>query len=423
MTPLTLLAYRYATVALAPIAPLALGRRALRGKEDRARLGERLGQANLARPQGQLIWIHGASVGESLAVLPLIDVLLADKNRSVLVTSGTVTSAALMAERLPPRAFHQFAPIDAPGAVRRFLVHWRPDAGLFVDSEIWPNLLIEARVRGVKLALVNGRMSQRSFAGWSRAPKTAAAVLSLYDVCLAQDNETAERLRKLGAHAVAVSGSLKADAPPLPADETKLAVLARAIGDRPVFLAASTHAGEDETLLPAHDALRAQFPGLLTIIAPRHPERGADIARLCGTRSTLRRSQNDTPAPDTAVYVADTVGELGIFYRLAPFAFMGGSLVPHGGQNPLEAARLGRAVMAGPHTGNFAQAYEAIFAAQQSGRVHTSGDIAAFATRLMAESHEAQRMGGAAEAAARNLGGALEKTRLAVEAMLSHARA
>jgi 3-deoxy-D-manno-octulosonic-acid transferase len=423
MTPFSLLAYRYATAALAPIAPLALGRRALRGKEDRARMGERLGYAKIARPSGQLVWIHGASVGECIAALPLIDLLLKTGNRSVLVTSGTVTSAGLMAERLPPRAFHQFAPIDAPGAVKRFLDHWRPDAALFVDSEIWPNLLVAAHARGVALALVNGRMSERSFLGWRRAPKTAGAILSLYDVCLAQDGESAQRLRALGARNVEISGSLKADAPPLPANELKLAVLAAAIGNRPLFLAASTHAGEEQTLLPAHDTLRRTLPGLLTVIVPRHPERSSDIAMLCGTRSTLRRSDGHEPGADTAIYVADTLGELGLFYRLAPCVFMGGSLVQHGGQNPLEAARLSRAIMAGPHTGNFAPAFDAIFAAQGSGRVLTSADIAAFAGSLLSRPQDAERLGEAARRAAESLGGALEKTRLAVEAILPHASA
>jgi 3-deoxy-D-manno-octulosonic-acid transferase len=423
MTPFSLLAYRYATTALAPIAPLALSRRALRGKEDRARMGERLGHAKIARPTGQLVWIHGASVGECIAALPLIDLLLKTGNRSVLVTSGTVTSAGLMAERLPPRAFHQFAPIDAPGAVKRFLDHWRPDAALFVDSEIWPNLLVAAHARGVALALVNGRMSERSFLGWRRAPKTAAAILSLYDVCLAQDGESAQRLRALGARNVEISGSLKADAPPLPADESKLAALSAAIGNRPLFLAASTHTGEEQTLLPAHDTLRRLLPGLLTVIVPRHPERSSDIAMLCGTRNTRRRSDGHEPGADTAVYVADTLGELGLFYRLAPCVFMGGSLVQHGGQNPLEAARLSRAIMAGPHTGNFAPAFDAIFAAQGSGRVLTSGDIAAFAGRLLSNPQDVDRLGDAARRAAESLGGALEKTRLAVEAILPHASA
>jgi 3-deoxy-D-manno-octulosonic-acid transferase len=423
MTPLTLTAYRYATAALAPFAPLALGRRALRGKEDRARMGERLGRASIPRPTGQLVWIHGASVGECLAALPLIELLLHTEHRSVLVTSGTVTSAKLMAERLPARAIHQFSPIDTPAAVARFMDHWRPDAALFIDSEIWPNLLLEAHKRGVKLALVNGRMSERSFVGWQRARRTATAILSLYDVCFAQDEDSADRLRGLGARDVKVSGSLKADAPPLPADETKLASLVGAIGDRPVFLAASTHAGEEETILPAHDALRRQYGNLLTIVAPRHPERGGDIARLCGTRRSVRRSEGRNPCADTAVYIVDTLGELGIFYRLAPFAFMGGSLVAHGGQNPLEAARLSRAVMAGPHTENFTRVYDAVFAAQGSGRVQTSSEIVAFAARLLADPQEAARMGDAAERAGESLGGALEKTRLAVEEMLSDARA
>lgn len=416
-----MLAWRYVTGALAPIAPLALGRRALRGKEDRARTGERLGRASLSCPIGQLVWIHGASVGECVAALPLINLLLETENRSVLVTSGTVTSATLMAERLPPRAMHQFAPIDAPGAVARFLDHWRPAAGLFIDSEIWPNLLMTAKERGVKLALINGRISRQSFQGWRRAPKTAAALLSLYDVCLAQDKDSADRLRLLGARAVQVSGGLKADAPPLPADEVKLARLTRDIGDRPLLLAASTHPGEDEILLPAHDALRRQYPGLLTIIAPRHPERGSEIAMLCGTRHALRRSQGHEPTAATAIYIADTLGELGLFFRVATLAFMGGSLVPHGGQNPLEAARLARAVMAGPFTHNFARAYEAIFAAQGSGLVQTSVDIATFAAALLSDPRKATQIGMAAARAADSLGGALQKTRLAVEAMLSHA--
>ena len=417
--PLALLAYRWATTALAPAVPLLLKRRVLRGKEDRARMDERLGNASRPRPEGELIWIHGASVGECLAALPLIDELLKVPDRSVLVTSGTVTSANLMAERLPSRAFHQFAPVDAPAAVRRFLDHWRPSVGLFVDSEIWPNILMESRARGIRLALVNGRLSARSFAGWRRLPNTAAALLSAYDLCLAQDADTADRLTALGARKVEITGSLKADAPPLPADATKLAALKQTIGPRPVLLAASTHPGEDETILPAHDALRKQFPDLLTIVVPRHPERGADIAMLCGTRPVARRATGALPSEKTAVYVGDTMGELGLFFRVAPFAFIGGSLIPHGGQNPLEPARLNCAVLAGPHTENFTASYDAIFAAQGAGRVHASRDIAALAARLIADPAEAVRMGEAAKGAAASLGGAVEKTRAAVEALLA----
>jgi 3-deoxy-D-manno-octulosonic-acid transferase len=241
---LTLTAYRYATMALAPAVPLALARRARLGKEDSLRIRERLGYASTTRPAGQLIWIHGASVGECLSVLPLIERMLAEPERIVLVTSGTVTSAKLMAERLPLGAVHQYVPVDIPSAIRRFLDHWQPDVALFVDSEIWPNIISSAHARSIPLALVNGRMSLRSFLGWRRWRKSAAALLNRYDLCLAQDVESADRLSALGAKRVEISGNLKADAPPLPADPQKLDDLHRAIGSRPVLLATSTHHGE-----------------------------------------------------------------------------------------------------------------------------------------------------------------------------------
>jgi 3-deoxy-D-manno-octulosonic-acid transferase len=416
-SPLGLAAYRLATTALAPVVPFFLRQRALRGKEDTARMRERLGYASVARPEGRLIWIHGASVGESVAALPLIDAFLKSGN-NVLVTSGTVTSATLLAERLPAGAIHQYAPVDTPAAAKRFLAHWRPDAGLFVESELWPNLLYRAGGQGVKLALVNGRMSERSFRGWRRAPRVAAALLSLFDICLAQDTQTANRLSFLGAPHVEVTGSLKADAPPLPADAVKLAALKEAIGNRPILLAASTHPGEDETLLPAQDKLRGDFPDLLTIIAPRHPERGPDIAMLCGSRSVVRRSEGRMPTSQTQVYVADTIGELGLLYRLSHFAFIGGSLIPHGGQNPLEPARLGCAVLTGPHTENFTQAYDAILSAQGSGRVSSAAEIASMSKRLIEHPNDAKTMGEAAARAAAALGGAVGKTIAAIEALL-----
>jgi 3-deoxy-D-manno-octulosonic-acid transferase len=421
--PLALRAYRFAAAAFAPAAPLVLRARARNGKEELSRLAERLGRPALPRPPGQLIWIHGASIGECLSVLPLIHALLEEPGRSVLVTSGTVTSAVLMRERLPARAFHQFVPIDAPSAVRRFLDHWRPDAGLFVDSELWPNLLSAAHTRGVKLALVNGRMSARSFAGWRRATASARSVLSCFDICLAQDETSAQYLKLLGASDVRIGGNLKADVQPDPPDPLKLAALSQAVGTRPVFLAASTHRGEDETILPAHDTMRREFSDLLTIIAPRHPARGENIAMLCGTRTALRRSQSELPTPDTAVYVADTIGELPLFYTIAPFAFIGGSLIPHGGQNPLEAARLERAVMAGPHTENFAVAFDSIFAAQGCGRVRSCADIVALGRRWLIDAAEARLAGAAAAHAAAQLGGALERTRQAIETLLFHAAA
>ena len=422
-TPLPLVMYRTVARAFVPAAHLTLQTRARAGKEDRSRLSERFGRTTLARPEGELIWIHGASVGECLSVLPLIENLLSVPDRSVLVTSGTVTSAKLMAERLPRRAVHQFVPLDLPGAVDRFLSHWKPGAGLFVDSELWPNLLSHAHAQKVKLALVNGRMSARSYAGWRRAPKSAQHLLSCFELCLAQDDLSAERLRLLGARDVRVTGNLKADMPPASVDVEKTKELHDAIGARPILLAASTHPGEDETVLPAHDALRKTFPDLLTIVVPRHPVRGSEIAMLCGTRPYARRSEGRLPAGDTAVYIGDTIGELPMFYRIAPFAFIGGSLVPHGGQNPLEAAKLARAVMAGPHTENFTGVYETILAAQGEGRVHGCAEIVRSASRWLGDPETASAAGAAAADAATALSGALEKTRVAIEAMLGHAPA
>lgn len=423
MSSLALSAYRCGTMLLGPVAPLGLRLRELRGKEDPHRWHERLGHPSAPRPNGQLVWIHGASVGECTSVLPLINQLLEQVNRHVLVTSGTVSSAALMAAQLPPGTIHQYAPLDIRRAIRRFLHHWRPDIGLFVDSEIWPNMLLMARSVGIPLMLVNGRMSARAFARWRRVPRMAAALLGCYAICLAQESETAERLLALGAAHVEVSGNLKADAAPLPADMACLSELSDAIGGRPILLAASTHPGEHETILPAHDLLKRGFPRLLTIIAPRHPARGGEIAMLCGERPVARRALKQVPDERTAVYVADTLGELGLFYRMTPFAFVGGSLIPHGGQNPLEPARLRCAVLAGPHTHNFAQAYDAILAAQGCGRVHSSGEIAELAYELLNDTERAKAMGEAAALAAASLGGAVARTRAIAEQLLNHAGA
>ena len=422
-TPLGITVYRYATAALAPLVPLLLRRRILRGKEHSERTDERLGVASQPRPPGALVWVHGASVGECLAALPLIEGLLAHACCNVIMTSGTVTSAKVMSDRLPARALHQFVPIDTPAATARFLDYWRPQVGLFVDSDIWPNLVLGAKQRGVRLALVNARMSQRSFDSWRLVPATAAALLAAFETCLAQDEEIAVRFRALGALDVRTIGSLKADAPALPADAEKLETLRQAIGARPIFLAAQTHPGEEETILPAHDALRRTFPDLLTIIVPRHPERGEGIAMLCGTRNCRVRSKGHNPAPDTAVYIADTMGELGLFYRFAPVAFVGGSLIRHGGQNPLEPAKLNCAVLAGPHTFNFTSAYEAIFQAQGVGRVNTAGEIAALAGALLGDLARARALGQAAHEGAQSLGGAVAKTIEVVQKMLADARA
>jgi 3-deoxy-D-manno-octulosonic-acid transferase len=362
-------------------------------------------------------------VGECLAAVPVIEALVASR-KSVLVTSGTVASATIMEKRLPAEAIHQFVPVDTPAATQRFLSHWRPDVGLFVDSDLWPNLVLGARARGTRLALVNARISERSLRGWRWAPGTAKALLAAFEVCLAQDDEFARRFRELGCADVRVTGSLKADAPPLPADPAMLAGLESQIGGRPLLLAAQTHPGEDETILPAHDLVRQRFPDLLTIIVPRHVERGADIAMLCGSRAAKLRSRGEAIAKSTAVYVADTLNELGLFYRLASFAFVGGTLVPAGGHNPLEPARLKRVVLAGPHTFNSASAFKAVLEAQGLGQVSSAGEIATLAMQLLADAAQTHALGEASARGAKVLGGAVAKTIDVVNALLvNHAGA
>jgi 3-deoxy-D-manno-octulosonic-acid transferase len=415
---LGLIAYRAAMAAAQPVVPLFLRRRASRGKELSARRGERLGMAEQPRPAGPLVWFHGASVGECVTALPVIDRLMQEDKANILVTSGTVASASVMQSRLPKGAIHQFVPVDTPAATARFIEHWCPDVGLFVDSDLWPNLVTHAHAAGTKLALVNARISERSFRGWRWAPGLARALLSCFDVCLAQSDEFAERFRALGCPDVRTTGSLKADAPPLAADPAALEATVRALAGRPTLVAAQTHTGEEETILPAHDVLRAEFPDLLTIIVPRHIERGSEIAMLCGTRTVQQRAKGELPRRDTAVYIADTMNELGLFYRLGRFAFVGGTLVPVGGHNPLEPARLHRAVLAGPHIANSRGAFEAVFNAQGLGQVHSASEIAALAGKFLRDASEAERVGALAAKGADRLGGAIAQTIEVIDALL-----
>jgi len=408
------------------VAPAVLKARTRRGKEDAARIGERRGLASRPRPHDTLIWIHGASVGESLAILPLVAQLLEQPNRHVLVTTGTVTSAQLMAERLPERAFHQYVPVDTRDAVRRFLKHWQPDLALFVESELWPNLILETRARAIPMALVNARFSQKSYEGWKRASALAARIVSSFDATLAQDGPIANRLIAFGAKRVEIAGSLKADAPPLPVNEAALEAFRASVAGRPLLLAASTHPGEDEIVLEAARALGGNHAGLLTVIVPRHPQRGGDIEGLATARglSACRRSVGALPAPATDVYIADTMGELGLFYRAAPFAFLGGSLVQHGGQNPLEAAHLGTAVASGPYTDNFADTFRMLLDAQGAGRVHSAAELVDFAHGIFSDPALGKMIGARAKAAAESMGGALAATvELAENLLAAHARA
>ncbi len=417
--PASLRAYRLLSAAATPLAPLLLARRLRRGKEHRGRLAERRGLARLARPQGPLVWIHGASVGEIGAVLPLVE-RLAARGLGVLVTSGTVTSGGLAEQRLPRGVIHQFVPLDAPRYVRRFLRHWRPDLALFAESDLWPNMIIETSALGVPMIVVNGRLSENSFRRWRLLPAMIVALLGRLDLCLTGTPADASRFTELGAPRVLTTGNLKFDVPGLPADRDKLADLRTAIGSRPVIAAASTHAGEEAAVIEAHRRLRGNFPGLMTLIAPRHPERGpgvVELARAAGLKAALR-SRGERPGAATEIYVADTVGELGLVYRLAPVVFVGGSLVKHGGQNPIEAAKLGAAILHGPHVWNFAEVYAALDAAHgaepvsDAGRL--AGALAAWLNDPAARAHSAD----AARATVEALGGALERTLQSLEPYL-----
>lgn len=423
MAPLSLTLYRGVMSALSPLARPLLRRRALRGKEDGARLEERLGHASIARPDGGLVWIHSISVGESQSVLPLIHRLAAARpDLTLLSTSGTVTSAELLARRLPAGAIHQYAPLDTPAAARAFLDHWKPDLALFVESEIWPNLILGARDRSARLALISARITEKTAAGWAMAEAGVREVLSAFDLVLPQDEASAERLGRFGA---SVRGrlNLKLAGEALPCDEDERRRLAAAIGERPVVLAASTHPGEESIIATAAEAaIREATPGALLIIAPRHPERGEAVVRAIGDGygPVALRSRGDLVTPQTAIYVADTLGELGLFFRLADVAVMGGSFVPDiGGHNPMEPARLGCPVISGPSVFNAEELYAAM---TEQGRgavvVEGPGGLTMTLHGLLSDPDSARALGLAGLAFAEAQSAALEAAWLQLKGLL-----
>jgi 3-deoxy-D-manno-octulosonic-acid transferase len=411
--------YRALTAALEPLAPLLLNGRAARGKEDLARLGERLGRPAIPRPAGDLIWLHGASVGESLSLLPLIETLARERpDLALLVTSGTVTAAELLARRLPPAAIHQYAPVDAPGVARRFLAHWRPAVAVFVESELWPNLLLQAKAQGVKLALLGARVSQTSADGWARAPVAARTLLGAFDLILTQDAASRERLEMLGA---AVDGELdlKQAAAPLPCDEAELSALAFPLRHRPVLVAASTHPGEDEMIAEAFAHTAA--PPALLVLVPRHPARADRIAAALVVQGLryARRSTGEPIRSDTQVYLADTLGELGLFFRLAQAVVMGGSLTGGvGGHNPLEPARLGLPVITGPDVANFRETYAGLLDAHAALMVDGQAALNQAVADLMAHPDRAREIGLRAKAYAERGGQALAAAMAALKPLL-----
>ncbi|HEX2526529.1 MAG TPA: 3-deoxy-D-manno-octulosonic acid transferase [Geminicoccus sp.] len=409
--------WRLLTGLATPLVRRHLERRRLQGKEHGERWPERLGIDASVRPDGPLVWLHAASVGESLSILPLLHALRERRPDLVLlVTTGTVTSAALMAKRLPDGVLHRFAPVDLPKVVDRFLDHWQPDLALMIESEIWPNTLAALAGRHVPAVLLNARMSQRSFRRWRCVKPAISRLLGTYRLVLAQSQGDADRLRALGILDVATPGNLKYAAPPLPADPAELDALGAIIPHGSAWLAASTHAGEEELVARVHRALLASHPDLVTIIAPRHPHRGTEIAAALHEQghAVSQRSKRDVPLPGV-VHLADTLGELGLFYRLCPIVFVGGSLVPHGGQNPLEPARLGCALTIGPHAWNFAEIVSGLVATGGAVQVADEAGLAAQVAAWLADRGQRQEVGEAARRFAVEHAGVLERT---MEALL-----
>lgn len=412
--------YRTAMSLLRPLTPLILKLRERRGKEDPERRGERLGVASLPRPDGVLVWVHAASVGETNAVLPVIETLTSTRpDIHVLLTTGTVTSASLAGRRLGPRCLHQYVPLDVPEYAARFLEHWRPDLAVYTESEIWPSLIIETSKRAIPIALVNARLSHRSRRRWQRAKGMAQPLFNRLDVVLAQSDRLAFGFAALGARRVESVGNLKIDAPPPPIDLAELERLTTALGGRHGYVAASTHEGEEEVVAQAHRQLAREFEGFCTIIAPRHPERGTPLAeRLKELGFTIaQRSRGALPDARTDIYIADTIGELGTLYALSPVAFIGGSLVERGGQNPIEAVRHGAAVITGPHWQNFPDAYRTLLRHNGAIEIADAASLAAAVRGLLADPEELNRMREAATQALSTLSGALAKT---VETLLSY---
>lgn len=411
--------YNLAGVVAYPVAGPYLSWRAARGKEDRKRSGERFGFASVERPKGPLVWCHAASVGETLALIPLIREIRS-RDIHVLLTTGTVTSAEVCAARLSGEVIHQYVPLDLCIAVRRFLDHWHPDAAIAVESEIWPATMLELDKRHIPQIRVNARISDRSFARWSGHSRIAELLFSKISLVVAQSDMDAERFRDLGAWPVLTSGNLKGDSEPPPCDEAVLAQYRRQIGARKTWAAISTFEGEEKVAATVHKALRSRN-GQLTIVVPRHPERADMIEAdmLAMGLVVARRSRNDAITPETDILLGDTIGEMGLYLRLTELAFVGRSLMASGGQNPFEPAMLGCAVLSGAHVENFRDAYQRLLRTG-GGRIVRDIEMLAKAVHYLLGNHsERQKMIDGGHKAVQDMRGALSATVRGLEPWLN----
>lgn len=408
--------YRWAGAAAYPFIGGYIVWRVTKGKEERTRRHERYGRPSEPRPEGPLVWVHAASVGETIAVVGLVEHLL-KSGIHVVLTTGTVTSASVAAERLGRRVIHQYVPLDLKPAVSRFLNHWAPDLAVMAESEIWPVTILELGARRVPQVLVNGRMSDRSFERWRRHPFLAEALFENLAHVVAQSEVDGERFRKLGARPVTVSGNLKVDTALPPVDEAALASMQAAIGTRKVWAAVSTHEGEEKIAAEVHRMVRKRHPDLLTIVVPRHPERAEALAEAFADEGfdVVRRSSGGEIGPQTDIFLGDTIGEMGLYLRLTEIAFVGRSLAGEGGQNPIEPARLGTAVLSGPHVENFRDAYRRLIERGGARPVRDTRMLAGAVCLLLENEGIRRAMIAAGRSAVEEMSGALSRTLIALE--------
>ena len=381
--PWALRAYLVVARWLAPVWRKGLQRRLLRGKETPRSVRQKLGSEYADRPSGPLVWGHAVGVGESMALAGLF-ARLAERRPdcSFLITTTARTSGdALRRTGLPPRCQHQFAPVDTPDAVSRFLDHWRPSLALWCEMDLWPALIAETDARSIPRVLVNARLSPESLAKRRWGRWIYQALLPGFRDLFAQNQASVDALVELGAprERITISGTIKALVPPLGCDADDLDTWQAALADRPVWLLASSHPGEEALALAAHARLREQRPDALLVIAPRAPARGIEVAAIAsaaGLQDVPLRSTGAHTATEAPVYIADTIGEMGLWYRLAPVALVGGSFASVGGHNPHEPLALGCAVLHGPNVWNFAESYERLDSLLQARLVNDEADVA-----------------------------------------------
>ncbi|WP_332059719.1 lipid IV(A) 3-deoxy-D-manno-octulosonic acid transferase [Bartonella sp. CB74] len=405
-----LLIYRMIGFCLRPVIPFYLVLRAIRGKEEWGRQKERLGKSHQARPQGSLIWLHAASVGETLALVPLINYVLSLKI-NILLTTGTVASSSLVKKHFGNRVIHQYAPLDLNLAVRRFISHWKPDLALICESEIWPLRIKELAEMRIPQILVNAHMSERSFKAWQKRRVLSRYIFRHIDMAIGQNERDVTYYHTLGVKSVALSGNLKADVL-LIENQELLAHYRNAIGGRPVWAAVSTHEGEEQIAFEVHKILKNYLPDLLTIIVPRHPERSEDLIKKCTSESLrfVRRSKNTIPDANTDILWGDTIGEMGLFLRLSKVTFLGKSLCGDGGHNPLELAFLGSAILTGPHVSNFQEMFEQFLTRDAAYMVQDTKQLAIQVYKLLTNEALRQEMVDKAYEVAADMAGALERT-------------